>query len=353
MQERGTTPMRAVVNATSLRPGGAGTSTYARELLAGIARRHPDIDATVVVQRDANFEVPARFEPWSIPAVSGVARTALNKFAPRRGDVFHGLDVDVPLTHRAPRIATIHDLSVFDVPWAFSGFRARGERALLRHTARVADALIAVSDFTAERVRHWLGRDATVVPLAAPPTLGRPSPERIGRVRAHYDLPETFVLYVGTVEPRKDVGRLADACRHAGVTLCVAGANWGGGIPLPPWVRKLGYVAGGDLAPLYAAATVVAYPSLYEGFGLPPVEAMSCGAAVVCSDVASLRDLLGNDAARWFPPGDLSALTDAVRETTSDADLRSDLQAAGHTAVSKLSWDTVTDETVAVWRQLL
>jgi glycosyltransferase involved in cell wall biosynthesis len=344
--------MRVIVNATSLRPGGAGTSTYARELLRSMARRHPARELVVVVQRDARSEIPETVDARLIPTVSGVSRSLVNKLLPLRGDLLHGLDVDVPfrlVTPRIPRVATIHDLAVFDVPWAFSHFRVRGERASLRQTARTADALIAVSPFTAERVRHWLKRDAVVIPLAPAPDLGPPSVAEVDRVRARYTLPREFVLHVGTIEPRKDVWRLADACRCLGVPLCVAGADWGRAIPLPPWVQRLGFVDSDDLSPLYSAASAVAYPSLYEGFGLPPVEAMACGAAVVCSDVASLRQLLGEEAACWFPPGDIAALTEALRVVLVDRDRNEGLRRGGRLAADGLSFDDVADRTVSVW----
>lgn len=342
--------MRVVVGATCLRPTGAGTSTYVRELLAALPSERPDV--TAVVQADAVDLVPGRLQTKTVPVSTGTRRAILNKMLRPAGDIFHGLDVDLPIGWRGPTVATFHDLSVFDVPWACSAFRARGERLLLRHAARRADVVIAVSQFTADRVKARLGRDATAIPIAPAPDMCPPTGDAIQAQRAMLALPETFVLHVGTIEPRKNVERLASACAAIDVPLVLAGADWEDGRALAGDVRRLGFVDRHELPALYAAATATAYVSVYEGFGLPPVEAMACGAAVVCSPVASLRPLLGDDAAEWVHPTDVADIARGLRTLVEDEHRRTALAAAGQLAAGRLNWAETARRTVAIWESL-
>jgi glycosyltransferase involved in cell wall biosynthesis len=261
----------------------------------------------------------------------------------------HGLDVDLPLSTAGPTVATVHDLSVFDTPWAFSAFRARGERMLLSRHIRRADALLAVSQFTADRIGERFGRVATVTHLAPSPHC-RPAPDAaVAEARDRLGLPERFVLHVGTAEPRKDVPGLADACRTVGIPLVVAGQIL---VDLPSDVITLGYVDHGLLAPLFGAATVVAYPSRYEGFGLPPIEALASGAAVVATAVGALPEVLGHADYPLAPPNDPPALVDLLGSAVNDSDFRASLRRKGRRAVDELSWSTTAAQTIEVYRQL-
>jgi glycosyltransferase involved in cell wall biosynthesis len=342
--------MRVVLGATCLRPTGAGTSTYVRELLVALPSERPYV--TALVQADAVNLVPAGVQTKTVRVSTGTRRAILNKVTRPDGDIFHGLDVDLPIGWRGPTVATFHDLSVFDVPWAFSRFRARGEQLLLRHAAHRADVVVAVSQFTADRVKSQLGRDATAIPVAPAPDMRPPSDTAIEAQRSKRALPGTFVLHVGTIEPRKNVERLASACAAIAVPLVLAGTDWEGGRALAGEVRRLGFVDRHELPALYAAATATAYVSVYEGFGLPPVEAMACGAAVVCSPVASLRPLLGDDAAEWVRPTDVADIARGLRAVLEDEERRTALAAAGQVAASRLSWAETARQTVAIWESL-
>ncbi|MBW3555307.1 MAG: glycosyltransferase family 4 protein [Actinobacteria bacterium] len=339
---------RVALNALSLRPGGGGVQTYIRELLPPLAEA-VDADVVAAVQKDVRHELPDGVGALVRPTADGVVRAlhGLRSLGP--ADVVHGLDVDVPAWRRGPSVATVHDLAVFDVPWAFSGRRARGERALIRHSLARVDAVVAVSAFTAERVAAWFGRAAVVTPLAPSTDLAPAPDEEVERLRARYRLPPRFVLHVGTLEPRKDVTTLAWACRQVGLPLVLAGAGTRS-FPAPGTIR-LGYVARESLAPLYGSATVVAYPSRYEGFGLPPLEAMACGAAVVASRVASLPEVLG-DAAWLVPPGDGERLAGAIREALADDERRREMARAGTERAAAFTWTATASATAAVYRSL-
>lgn len=340
---------RVALNALALRPGGSGVQTYIRELLGHLPAR-VDADVVAAVQADAVDELPPGIVALRRPTAAGARRALAGLRSLGTAEIVHGLDVDLPVRPGGFTVATVHDLSVFDVPWAFSRARALGEQALMRHALRRADAVIAVSAFTAERVAARFGRQAVVTPLAPSPDLAPPPPEHLQQVGAKYRLPPRYVLHVGTIEPRKDVAGVARACRQVGVPLVLAGARSGRG-RIPPGARSLGYVPRSDLASLYASASLVAYPSRYEGFGLPPLEAMACGAPVVASRTASLPEVLG-DAAELVPPGDDERLAGAISALLNDGDRRRDMVRAGLERARRFSWSTTASATAAVYRTL-
>ncbi|MDF2828312.1 MAG: hypothetical protein K0R01_1595, partial [Mycobacterium sp.] len=149
--------------------------------------------------------------PLPRPVSSGAVRAVLGGVPTYSCTAFHALDVDLPVATRAFTVATVHDLSVFDMPSASTRFRAAGERRLVGHALRKADLLLAVSQFTAERIKAISGRDSAVVELAPASWARPPEAGMVAAVRAKYGLPERFVLQVGTVEPRKDVALVAEA----------------------------------------------------------------------------------------------------------------------------------------------
>jgi glycosyltransferase involved in cell wall biosynthesis len=339
---------RIALNALALRPGGSGVQTYIRELL----RELPglvDAEIVAIVQRDVADDVPSGVVAEQHPVMGGGRRAITGLRTRRDFELIHGLDVTIPLRGSVPSVATIHDLSVFDATWAVSRVVGAVKRKLAERAIKEADALVAVSPFTAERVRERFGRDATVTALAAPPDCAPASSDEIAAVVERYDLPDRFVLHVGTIEPRKDIALLVAAAQKADVPVVLAGAS--GSAAAPSDALILGYVPRSDLLALYGAATVVAYPSRYEGFGLPVLEAMACGAPVIATRVASLSEICG-DTVAFVPIGDVESLATTLREVVADRERRTEMVRRGIARAAMRRWVDTATETVAVYKTL-
>ncbi|MGB8405376.1 MAG: glycosyltransferase family 1 protein [Mycobacterium sp.] len=335
--------------ALALRPGGSGVQTYIRELLNELPRLLPDAHLTALVQSDVASELPSGLSAIQRPVAGGSIRAVMGAAPVTSCDLFHGLDVDIPIATSATTVATIHDLSVIDMPTASSRWRAFGETRLVRNALRRTDVLLAVSEFTAGRIEEVCGRQAHVVGLAPASWARQPSEAAITAVRTKYQLPDRFVLQVGTVEPRKNVHLVAEAARQLDVPCVLAGAG-SVGPAAPPTALGLGYVDVGDLPGLYAAATATAYASRYEGYGLPPVEAMACGGAVVASAVGALPEVVG-DGAILVDSQNVDDWVAALRPVLFDADTRRQLCANAISATADLSWERTAAETIDVYRR--
>jgi glycosyltransferase involved in cell wall biosynthesis len=340
---------RVLYNALPLDARGGGVSTYIRELLGALVHEI-DADLVAAVRPDGRLELPAGVTPLVTRESRGVARATTGALGFGAADLFHGLDVDLPLRRSAPTVSTVHDLAIFDAPWAFPRARVAGERVLVRHALHRADLIVSVSAFTAERVGALVGRSSLVVHSAPGPDMTPAADEEVERALSRYGLPPRFVLHVGNIEPRKDIATLADACRRVGVPLVLTGHSlWGH--QAPEGVREIGHVPTSDLPALYGAATVVGYASRYEGFGLPPVEAMACGAAVVSTPVPSVVEVVG-DGAAIFRPGDVEGLTGTLRDLLGDKARRAELARRGAERVRTLSWPGTARGTAEAYRSL-
>jgi alpha-1,3-rhamnosyl/mannosyltransferase len=263
-------------------------------------------------------------------------------------DIFHA----TVLVRRPPRhtrlTATIHDMTGWLMPELHPASNLRAEHSFAQ-LVRAADRMIAVSACTKDDAVRVLGlapEKIEVIHSGVANAFFDPSRAEVDRVRARYGLARPFVLFIGTVEPRKNLDTLLDAFAALPASLrgardlVVAGPiGWAGEKTKARLgeVRYLGYVPEQDLAPLTAAATVFAYPSLYEGFGFPVAQAMAAGTPVITSNVSSLPEVAGN-AALLVDPRHMAELRDGLEcLLTSDA-LRTELAARGRQRAEEFRW---------------
>lgn len=261
-------------------------------------------------------------------------------------DVVHAPSLAVPPTGRTPLVVTVHDLAFLRLPHYFTIRGLRFHESGLRCARESAAAVIVPSEFVAgELVAEGFAANRVHVahhgidpPAAVPDDAIDATLERLGLARP-------FVLFVGTLEPRKGLGALIDGHRilrrtHAEATLALVGPRgWGKLPPLDrPGVSKLGAITDADLDALYRAASVLAYPSEYEGFGLPVLEAMARGCPVVTSSATSLPEVVG-DAGRLVDPHDPEALAAALAEVLEDPALASRMASAGRVRAEAFTWD--------------
>ena len=263
------------------------------------------------------------------------------------------------------QIVTIHDASTFDQPEAFKGLFARWYRWLLPRLARRALCVVTVSRFSRDRLCARLGlspaRVAVIYNGVTPPPASLPSvsTEELQRLR----LPARFLLFVGSQDPRKNVPRLLEAfarARLGDVELLLAGGaapglfNAAGHDAALPRVRSLGRVSDAVLETLYARAEGFVFPSLYEGFGLPPLEAMARGCPVLTSDATCLPEVCGPDLSRggacvYFSPHSPDAIARALEQFCRlTPDTRRAMADAGRRRAQLYSWDRCAADTLAL-----
>jgi len=354
----------------------AGNVTYAKNMIEALAAIDKKNRYTLYVTLlDTERLYRDRWPNVSVHRVEMGGRIARQMFSFRqvlnehRPDIFF-VQFNAPWRVPCRVVNAIHDLSFVHYPETFRWYEAARMKLTTRRSATAAAHVITPSESSRQDVVDTYKLPAekvTAIPLAASDKFRSDiDPETIAEIRARYGLPGEFILGVGSVQPRKNIIRLIEAyasllTRRELPPLVLAGrlawlynnsVSAAAKNRVAEHVRFLGFVPDEDLPPLYSAATVFVYPSFFEGFGLPPLEAMACGTPVITGDRTSLPEVVG-DAGIMVDPYDVNAIANAIERLLADDALRSELSRRCIDRASKFSWQKTARQTLNVFEQVM
>ncbi|MGO4884338.1 MAG: glycosyltransferase family 4 protein [Bryobacteraceae bacterium] len=370
-------PLRIVADVRRVRDFGIGTYIHGLlQALAAIDRSNEYVLVTLPEDESAFAGLPPNFSAVTYRKTDLYTRNhlAFPMFLRRlHPSLVHIPLNQVPLLMPRPYVVTVHDMSrlLFETG---SGARIEARRFLLRRGLLRAERIMAVSDATRRDVHESLGIPADHIRLAYnapnPDFFSRAQPERARAILERYQIDHPFLLYAGNIRPQKNIPRLVEAfavvrerlSRHplyGDLRLIVIGDE----ISRFPSVRRaviqsrvekavrfLGFVPFEALRVFFQSAALFVFPSLYEGFGLPPLEAMASGTPVVASNVSALAEVLG-DAAMLVNPEKVFEIAEAIQEALLDEDLRAELVAKGRAQAARYSWDRTARQVLEVYRE--
>ena len=357
----------------------AGLGRYAESLACALAPLLPECLA-LFYNRERGVEplpgleglprstVALGYKPWRMLVWLGqLAHVGFNRLVPN-ATLFHATEHLLLPLRDVPTVLTVHDLIFRHLPEQHKPLNRWYLNLTMPLYCRRATHIIAVSEQTRRDVVSAYGVPAgkiSVIYEAADPRFRSQPPEIVAAARARHGLPERYLLFVGTIEPRKNLARLLTAFERlqaenlTDALVIVGKRGWLTGdfdaalerSPAKQAVLFPGFVPDADLPAVYAGAQVLAMPSLYEGFGLPVLEAMACATPVACSNSSSLPEIAG-DAALLFDPTEVDGIRDALRRILRDADVRAQLRDAGLRRAGQFSWDRAAQETLALYQRL-
>ena len=353
----------------------AGIHTYIHQLLTHLPQVAPDdwrFTAMLGGDNPARYEgISLRHSRWDterpfkrILWEQLAQPTQLSDY-----DLLHAMAFVAPLVLPNPMVVTVYDLSFLHYPERLSPARRLYLRLLNALTCHRAKRVLAISHSTGRDVTDLLDIPAAkidVTPLAVDTDVYKPLPEtEVAAFRKRENLPERFWFFLGTLEPRKNLPMLLEAYakipEQARLPLILAGGKGWGYEPidaaieryqLQDTVRLTGFLPTDDLPLWYNSAEVFVYPSVFEGFGFPVLEAMACGTPVMTSNVSSLPEVAGQ-AGICLPPDEPTAWVDALRKVYHDAEWREAASNRGLTEAEQYQWTTTAQQTIASYRRAL
>jgi glycosyltransferase involved in cell wall biosynthesis len=353
----------------------AGIHGYLFNTLSHLPGVAPDLAYTLFVGKgqlpvSAKWAVRRSSLPTENPAIRIVWEQVLAPFELARvqPDLLHGMAFAVPLLWRGPSVITIFDLSFLRYPQRLSIGRRYYLRAMTRVSAHRARRVIAISECSRSEICSLLDISPEKVDVALPGVTQdfRPLPaKQVSNFRSEHRLPERFILYVGTIEPRKNLDTLIKAYaqlpERKAVKLVLAGGKGWQSERLNALIEELGlaqdvittgYVSNNELPLWYNASEVFVYPSVYEGFGMPVLESMASGRPIIVSDSSSLPEVVGSSGI-LVPPTDTAAWSDALSTLLADPTLRSELADRGKERARRFTWENTARATVETYHKAL
>lgn len=369
----GTTKLKLIVNTIPLVNVNTGIGRYLKCLYQNLEALYGDrVEFVYFDGRSASGTLPngpQNYGQWSrqvdlfwkIPAPAAVLIRTLFQWqrelrfqaAARCCDLYHEAAFFPFLPPKGVKtVFTLHDFSLFRFPQYHPKERVLFARLFFQRRCRLVRHYIAVSEFTRGEARQFLnlnGSSVSVIPLAHNSDLFYPRrAEEIRDLRKRFSLPEDYFVFVGTGDPRKNRPIISAALATAGLSIPLVTAGWSGWSSqsrVEKAIVPLDYVADDDLARLYSGARALVYPSLYEGFGLPVLEAMSCGCPVICSRRAGLPEAAGDAALYLDDPANVEQLAELLGRVVESESLRRDLIARGLAQAARFSWEATAKST--------
>ncbi len=353
--------MRAAIDTNGLFTGQAGVARHIRGLLSGLAAIQPKVEWFPLAWEVENLEYrqPVRACKTLYRELFWAKWVAPRLLIQNQTDLYHATGsyfVSVPRSVRC--VVTLHDLAILLNPHRFRAWQRRAEGRRLRRLQAV-DRVICISRFTANEAMRLLNLPARLLEVVYNGGDFQPGNRPVPEEKPGFEVPSEFFLFVGSLEPGKNLALLKEAYRLAAEqqqplpTLLIVGVRWAGvgteGQPPANW-QYLGRQSDGVLVHLYRRALGLAFPSKYEGFGLPVVEAMALGCPVICSPVASLPEV-GGQAVLWTELSPAAYLK-ALRELTANDRLRSELAEAGRVQAARFTWENCARGVVEVYQSV-
>jgi len=358
--------MKIAIDVSQMCYQGTGVARYVSgltEALLNTATAHEFVLFAGALRQRGYFVRLSQTAPWNKaqwkisllpPKLAGLA---LNHFDLKiesligEVDLFHSSDWAEP-SSRCPRVTTIHDLVFKKYPDTVDPLILATQTKRLEKIVRAGTHIITDSESTKNDLMEIYHLSTTQIDVVYPgisPNYSPQSKAEIDRVKTKYKLPDQFILSVGTQEPRKNLARLVEVAHSLAIPLVLTGKyGWGDHQTDTPGVLALGYIEDLDLPAIYSASSVFAYPSLYEGFGFPVLEAMACGTPVVTSNLSSLPEVAG-EAGVLVDPLSLGSIKSGI---TQALDNREKLITLGLSQASKFSWDHTAKQVLEVYEKI-